>query len=100
MLSWVWGGVSGHGDDSGLLGEGRVVDALIGNGVLADAVGAEDVDDAVVRTFETEATPSTHAGGVGDGCVGSACPFVVCEEEGAAWLVEGGVTEIDAGRVG
>ena len=75
--------------DSNLLSVGRVENALWWGSVLADAVGRDDVDDTLVCTFEAEAAPSAHSGGIGDDAVGAAGPFVMCEKEGSSWLVNG-----------
>ena len=83
-----------------LLGIGGVEEALVRGRILANAVGANDVDDAVLRTLKAEATPSSQAGWVGNGCVSSAGPSVVSKEECASWLVDVVVAAIRARRVG
>ena len=79
-----------------LLGIGGVEEALVRGRILANAVGANDVDDAVLRTLKAEAAPSSQAGWVGNGCVSSASPSVVSKEECASWLVDVVVAAIRA----
>ena len=82
--------------DSRLLREGGVCYALVRNIVLAHAIGADKIDDSRMGAFESEATPSSHARGVGDSGVCAARPFVMGEKESPAGLVNGAIAWIDA----
>ena len=60
-----------------LLSVGGVVYSLCGDGLLTDAIGGNDVNDARVGTLEAKTAPPAHTGGVGYGSVGAAGPAVV-----------------------
>ena len=79
-----------------MLCKGGVGNALVRNTVLAHAIGADEIYDSSTGAFEAEATPSSHARGVGDSGVCAARPFVMGEKESPAGLVNGAIAWVDA----